>query len=185
MLVDIVVGQPGWEAGVWKNIRPEIRAAAAKAFETGLRALPNGGLSGIQAEIGIRLTDNDEMTMLNAKWRGRDRPTNVLSFPCFEDRGGAVPPEEGAFVPLGDVVLARQIIEQEAEAADLPPADHLKHLVAHGVLHLLGYDHETDEQADIMEALEVRVLEDLGVSPPYAAPDAPDPVPRRREENAS
>jgi probable rRNA maturation factor len=105
------------------------------------------------------------MTTLNARWRNIDRPTNVLSFPSWDGSTELYNGESG--ILLGDVVLARQTIEAEADGANLPPVNHVKHLVVHGVLHLLGFDHETEEEADIMEALEVKVLSNIGVASPY------------------
>ena len=105
------------------------------------------------------------MKTLNAKWRNIDCPTNVLSFPNWDASSEAI--YAGPAVLLGDVVLARQTVEAEADNANLPPVHHVKHLVVHGVLHLLGFDHETDQQANIMKTLEVKVLSNIGVASPY------------------
>ena len=106
-----------------------------------------------------------DMKFLNAKWRNIDHPTNVLSFPNWDASSEAV--YAGHAVLLGDVVLARQTVEAEADNANLPLVHHVKHLVVHGVLHLLGFDHETDQEANIMESLEVKVLSNIGVASPY------------------
>ena len=102
------------------------------------------------------------MRALNARWRGQDKPTNVLSFPA----AGAEKLAESA--ALGDIAVAFETLAREAEAADVPLADHYRHLIAHGFLHLIGYDHQTDEEAERMEALETRILARLGVADPYA-----------------
>ena len=128
---------------------------AACVAESGLEARDG-------AEISLLLTDDAEVRALNARWRGQDKPTNVLSFP-------AAPPDRLAMSPtLGDVALAFETLAREAEASGAPLADHYRHLVAHGFLHLIGYDHETDEEALAMEALETRILARLGVPDPYA-----------------
>lgn len=175
LLVEIVAEQSDWETGAWRDVQPEIRTAAIAAFNAGIHARKNmlpptttanaATNTNANIEIGIRLTDDEEMASLNGKWRHIERPTNVLSFPNGVDNLEA---DFGELtVLLGDVVLARETIEAEAEAANLPPVNHVKHLVVHGVLHLLGFDHEIEHEADIMEALEVDVLATIGVASPY------------------
>ncbi|WP_083238968.1 rRNA maturation RNase YbeY [Methyloceanibacter superfactus] len=110
-------------------------------------------------EITIVLTDDAEMRTLNRDWRGKDAPTNVLSFPA-----GDAPGEPG---PLGDVVIAYETAAKEAADDKLTLADHISHLVVHGVLHLLGFDHMQDDEAERMEALERRGLASLGIADPY------------------
>ncbi len=103
------------------------------------------------------------ISRLNAEWRGKDKPTNVLSFPAFAVRpGDALPPM------LGDIVLARETLAREAEAEKKPFDHHLAHLVVHGLLHLLGYDHETAAEADEMEGAERRALARLEIPDPYS-----------------
>lgn len=112
------------------------------------------------AEVSIVLTDDAEQRQLNREWRGKDAPTNVLSFPQIEP-----------FAPvvgiLGDIILARQTLEREAADLGKSFSDHFTHLVVHGFLHILGYDHVEDDQAKAMEALETRILASLGVDDPY------------------
>jgi probable rRNA maturation factor len=103
------------------------------------------------------------MRALNRAWRGKDASTNVLSFPAGAMAHGEEP------CPLGDVVLAAETVQREAEGQAIPLADHAAHLVVHGMLHLLGFDHERDEEADAMEALETKVLSRLGIADPYEA----------------
>jgi len=115
-------------------------------------------------ELSIILTDDAEQRRLNRSWRGVDRPTNVLAFTGWEP-GSPAPPD--APVLLGDVVLAFETVKREAEEQDKSFGDHLSHLVVHGVLHLLGYDHGTDAEAAAMETLETSILANLGVADPY------------------
>ena len=114
-------------------------------------------------EIGLRLTNDEEIQALNRDWRGMDKPTNVLSFALDEEMNAPGAPE-----PLGDVVVAYDTCVREAADEIKTLADHLRHLVVHGTLHLLGFDHEDAREADIMEDAERRILARLGVSDPYA-----------------
>jgi probable rRNA maturation factor len=165
LLVEIVTEQSDWEKGAWDGVQDDIQHAAIAAFHAGIDARTDISFPDVDIEISIRLTDDKEMATLNGKWRQIERPTNVLSFPNGANNLEA---DFGELtVLLGDVVLARETIEAEAEAANLPPVNHVKHLVVHGVLHLLGFDHEIEHEADIMEALEVEVLATIGVASPY------------------
>jgi len=136
------------------------RAALADA-ERLVRVTAEATLDQVEFEGGLAvlLTDDTQVAELNRKFRGQDKPTNVLSFPS------RLNPE----AHLGDVALAFGVCAREAEAQGKSLAQHLQHLVAHGVLHLVGYDHETDAEAHEMEGLERIVLAGLGVPDPYAA----------------
>lgn len=112
------------------------------------------------AELSILLTNDEEQHELNKQWRGKDSSTNVLSFPQIEPFGPVV----GI---LGDITLARETLEREAVDLGKSFADHFTHLVVHGFLHILGYDHMTDEEALQMESLETQILASLGVDDPY------------------
>ena len=113
-------------------------------------------------EVSLCLADDAQMRALNARWRGTDRPTNVLSFSTASaERLGVAP-------ILGDIALAFETLAREAGESGASLADHYRHLVAHGFLHLVGYDHQTGEEAERMEALETRILARLGVADPYA-----------------
>jgi probable rRNA maturation factor len=114
------------------------------------------------SEISLLFADDATVQDLNTTWRGQDKPTNVLSFPA------EIPPGHPGPRPLGDVVLAYETVAREAAAENKSLRDHAAHLVIHGVLHLLGHDHETDGEADAMEALEIEALSRLGVANPYA-----------------
>lgn len=113
------------------------------------------------AELSILLTDDAEQHDLNRQWRGKDSSTNVLSFPQIEPFG----PVTGI---LGDITMARETLEREAVDLGKSFEDHFTHLMVHGFLHILGYDHLTDEEAAEMEGLETRILAELGVEDPYA-----------------
>jgi probable rRNA maturation factor len=116
---------------------------------------------GEEVEISILLAGDATVRELNRAWRGKDKPTNVLSFPANPQRGVPGPR------PLGDIVLAFETVDGEAQAEGKTLADHAAHLIVHGVLHLLGCDHETDAEAEAMEALEVKALTRLGIANPY------------------
>jgi probable rRNA maturation factor len=119
----------------------------------------------LPASAAVALSSNAAVRELNAAYRGKDTPTNVLSFPAPE-----LPPDVAAqgLRELGDVVLALETLLDEAKAAGIPPAHHFQHLLVHGILHLIGYDHETDAEAERMEALETMLLARLGIPDPYA-----------------
>lgn len=151
--IDIMTEAEGWSA------LPELEALAVRAAEAALAgaALP------LRPEAGLSLlfTGDGRMRELNRSWRGKDKATNVLSFP-------AVPPARLAAAPfLGDIALGYETVSREAAEQGKPLAHHVTHLVAHGVLHLLGFDHETEEEAARMEGLERDILAGLGVPDPY------------------
>jgi probable rRNA maturation factor len=127
-------------------------------------------VAGRQIEVSVVLADDAEIADLNQKFRDREGATNVLSFPALPDAGGMLYPAEpdGPPILLGDVVLAFETISAEAGHQGKSLADHFTHLVIHGILHLLGYDHLDEAEAQIMEQLEIRALGALGVADPYA-----------------
>ena len=130
--------------------------------EAQLQGWLDGTILGFQqeAEVTVRIVDEAESNELNLTYRGKDKPTNVLSFP-FE-----APP--GLELPLlGDLVICRQVVEQEAQEQNKPLLAHWAHMVVHGSLHLLGYDHIEDDEAEEMEALEIEFLAALGYANPY------------------
>jgi probable rRNA maturation factor len=141
---------------------PLVRAAARRAFRRGVAAarlsLPT------RTEFGISLADDAAQRRLNRHYRGLDRSTNVLAFAAWA-AGDRVTPE--APLLLGDVVLAFETVTREAQLQNKPLADHLRHLVVHGVLHLLGYDHQAPDEAAVMESLETVILRGFGLPDPY------------------
>ncbi|MEO6946829.1 MAG: rRNA maturation RNase YbeY [Nitrobacter sp.] len=118
------------------------------------------------AELAIMLTDDAGIRTLNANWRGIDKPTNVLSFPALQPTG--TPSAGDAPRMLGDIAIAYETTRSEADDEQKPFEHHLTHLTIHGFLHLIGYDHETDEEAGEMENLERKILAQLGIPDPYA-----------------
>lgn len=144
------------EAEAWTAALPDVAAVAERAAAAAL-----GTVAG---DVVVLLTDDEAVRDLNARFRNRDKPTNVLSFPA----------PENAAPHLGDIVLAYGVCATEAQAQGKSLSDHLSHLVVHGVLHLLGRDHEDDAEAEEMEAEEREILAELGVADPYAA-DALEP----------
>ena len=116
------------------------------------------------AEVVVALSSDAAVAELNARYRGMAKPTNVLSFPSL---AGAASSADGV-LPLGDIVLAMETVAAEAGDLGIRPADHLRHLIVHGLLHLLGHDHMEPDEAEEMEALETRILASLGVADPYA-----------------
>ena len=113
-----------------------------------------------EVEMTVRIVDEPESHELNLNYRGKDRPTNVLSFP-FEC------PDEVELPLLGDLVICRQVVEREAQEQDKPVMAHWAHMVVHGSLHLLGYDHIEDDEAEEMESLETQIMTGLGFADPY------------------
>jgi probable rRNA maturation factor len=118
------------------------------------------------SEVSLLFADDETIRGINAEWRGKDKPTNVLSFPAFPLRPGMAPKPL-----LGDIVLAFETVAREAQAEGKPFSNHLSHLIAHGLLHLFGHDHETDDEAEVMEQLERRILARLAIPDPYAVND--------------
>jgi probable rRNA maturation factor len=118
------------------------------------------------AELAVMLTDDSGIRTLNSNWRGVDKPTNVLSFPALQPDGGRR--EDDAPRMLGDIAIAYQTMRREADEEQKPFDHHLSHLAVHGFLHLIGYDHETDDDAEAMETLEQEILAQLGIADPYA-----------------
>jgi probable rRNA maturation factor len=168
--VDVVIGDARWEA----LDLPELadRAAAATLARLGLAA---------PWEVALLATSDAEIARLNAEFRGKPAPTNVLSWPAQP----LAPPAPGQPPPpptpdatgeraLGDVALAWETCAREAEIGGKPLADHATHLVVHAILHLLGYDHICDDDAALMEGLETEILKGLGLPDPYSGDEAPE-----------
>jgi probable rRNA maturation factor len=147
--LDIVIEDEGWSA--LGDVEAWVMAAAAVAPVPGSR--PAAAVLALDTDAAVR--------RLNRAYRGIDKPTNVLSFPSGDPSGEH----------LGDIIFARQTVVREAADLGIPVAHHIQHLTVHGLLHLLGYDHETDTDAAAMEALETRLLARLGVPDPYATSD--------------
>ena len=164
---------------LWRGL-PRARAIARETIAVAVAE--SGAVSSDGTELSLCLADDAALRALNARWRGIDKPTNVLSFPAAVDavadrvdrapkdvrKGARLTTGHGARLQLGDIALAYETMVREVETSGVRLADHYRHLVAHGFLHLMGYDHQTNEQAERMEALETRILARLGVADPYA-----------------
>ncbi len=164
MTLDIILdADPEWDSNIrWDELaRSAATAAIAESAFPQLAEGPRG------VEISLRLAGDEEVRLLNAQWRGKDRATNVLSFPMAEGAElSAV--GKGPELMLGDIILAHGVCAAEAAAKAVPIDAHAAHLMVHGTLHLLGYDHEDEAQAADMEAREVRALARIGLADPYA-----------------
>lgn len=151
--IEVVAENPLWEA------LPDAEDLASRAA---LAAIAAGDVEVMEgAELSILLADDATLQELNRSWRGKDKPTNVLSWPAADLDDLVSSPH------CGDIALSYETLAREAGEEGKTIADHFTHLVVHGVLHLLGYDHETDDEAEEMEALEVRVLAGLAIADPY------------------
>lgn len=158
-------------AGEWESALPDAEALLARAATAALDGLPAAARPSGPAEVSLVLADDAHVRDLNRDYRGKDKATNVLSFAAGDD--AAMPDVPGAPVLLGDVVLALETLTAEARAQGKTLADHAAHLSVHGVLHLLGYDHELGaEAAAEMEALEIAILAGLHIADPYAVRSA-------------
>jgi probable rRNA maturation factor len=157
MEIDVLTEDDAWHA------LPEREALAARAARAVFDVLE---VPEPQSELSIVFTSDAVVADLNRQWRGKAKPTNVLSFPAA---AAGVPP--GASPALGDIVLAAGVVSAEAHGQGKPLANHAAHLIIHGVLHLLGHDHGDDETAEAMERLEARAMARLGLPDPYGEPD--------------
>jgi probable rRNA maturation factor len=157
LTVDVLAESPQWD------VEPDTEEIVRRAI---VQAAAIEGSADPAAEVSVLLCDDAVIAALNARWRGRDEPTNVLSFPAPPAGDPAAPAH------LGDIAIACETVIREAHDQDLPVAQHLAHLAVHGFLHLLGYDHVTDGEAEHMERLEREILASLGIPDPYACRDA-------------
>jgi probable rRNA maturation factor len=169
--VSVTIAAPAWQA-----VADDPEQLCRQAIRATLgRAAPTAWLAA--AEVSLLLCDDATMRRLNARYRQQDRATNVLSFPAQTLDPDRTPPAPGPGpILLGDIALAGETVRAEAAAERKRPADHLRHLVVHGCLHLLGYDHQNAESAARMEALERAILAGLGIPDPYAPDPGPDAV---------
>lgn len=144
------------QSSQWRAL-PDAEATVRAAIAAAAALAPASG------EMSVVLADDAAVRRLNRAWRGIDKPTNVLSFPATPPKGAGLP------VLLGDVIVAYETLTREAADENRPVLHHLAHLVVHGYLHLLGYDHRTDSEADAMEGLERQILARLRIADPYRA----------------
>lgn len=153
--IDVLVETDGWAD------EPALRDLSTRAIAAAWQQLDDGEQP--ESELSLVFTDDAAIRELNNDWRDKDKPTNVLSFPAF-----ALTPGQKPGPMLGDIVIARETVAREALDEQKPFDDHLTHLVVHGFLHLLGYDHLTEAEAEEMEALERKILARLAIPDPYA-----------------
>ena len=152
LTIDVVI-----DSDLWKK-QPDAEATIRRAMTEAARACATA-----PGDVAVVLTGDDAIQALNKRWRGQDKPTNVLSFAALD----GARPKPGMPWLLGDVVLTSGVIAREAKAQRKSVQHHLSHLAVHGVLHLLGYDHEQDRDAEAMEALEIAALAGMGIANPY------------------
>ncbi|MEM0899884.1 MAG: rRNA maturation RNase YbeY [Pseudomonadota bacterium] len=153
--IDVLVNEPRW--GSDDHLNQLIEKAV-------IAALSHASQTDYAGELSVLLTNDAEVQTLNASWRDKEKPTNVLSFPPVQLSVGDTP---GPL--LGDIALSYETVAREAEEAAKSMRDHTFHLIVHGVLHLLGYDHEEDTAAEQMERLETKILAANGIANPYIA----------------
>lgn len=170
-------------AGEWVSFDLFEARARAACRQVALQLRPRQG----RYEVALALSSDADVQVLNRDFRGFDKPTNVLSFPALEhplnladEDMGSVNPEDAARgddpVHLGDIILAEETLLREAREQGIAPIDHYTHLVVHGLLHLIGFDHEADDEAERMEALETRILATLGIADPYSEKEIVGPA---------
>jgi probable rRNA maturation factor len=149
-------------AECWQT-EPDAEAAIQRAIAAAAQMTDAGDG---EAELAVMLTDDAGIRTLNLNWRGIDKPTNVLSFPALPPTGAGGPDDAPRM--LGDIAIAYETTRREADDEHKPFDHHLSHLAVHGFLHLMGYDHEKDDDAEAMETLEQEILAQLGIPDPYA-----------------
>jgi probable rRNA maturation factor len=165
MMLDIAIeADEEWDSSTGLDALVRRAAEAAVAHS----AFPQLSSSERSIEISVRLTSDDEVRALNAEWRDKDKPTNVLSFPMIDAELLETELAGGPELMLGDIVLAHGVCTREAQEKSISVEQHAAHLIVHGTLHLLGYDHHDDGDASEMELRETRALAALGISDPYA-----------------
>ena len=163
-MLDVAVQAESWPSADWE-------ALATRAATAALSQSPYGEWLAwpTAIEIAVRLTSDDEVHTLNHQYRQKDKPTNVLSFPMIQPDllESVTQNSDDGEVILGDIVLAHGVCAREAEERGISVADHAAHLIVHGTLHLLGYDHQGDAEAEAMEEMERAALATLGLHDPY------------------
>lgn len=148
----------------WRNALPELETLASKVLEQTFNPFLQKSFSPVQL-IDVDFTDSNTIQLLNREHRGKDKPTNVLSFEYYDGLEDII--SSSAPVSLGDVVLCYEVIEREAEEKGIPLKHHMIHMLVHGCLHVLGFDHQVDEEAAEMENEEVRILKNFNIPSPY------------------
>jgi probable rRNA maturation factor len=169
LAVDVLIEAPAWRT--LPEAEDVVRRAIACAATSGVEIRPDATIrqpGRVGWGLCILLSDDAKIARLNGQWRGQEKPTNVLSFPAPARYAAGL----SEATPLGDIAIAYETLAREAEENGAEVSDHLSHLVVHGFLHLLGYDHHMDDEAERMERLERDILARMGVDDPYAGRDA-------------
>ena len=158
--IDVTVAEPEWNASFL-----DVEAIAKRAMTITLELvdLPRK-IKDRALEVSVVLANDDLLHVLNREYRNMDKPTNVLSFATLDSDDPV--PDEGPY-PLGDIILSYQTIDREANEQGKFFKDHFTHMIVHGTLHLVGYDHQTEDEATHMETLEIRILEKMNIQNPY------------------
>ena len=166
LLMDIEIEHEGWG-----NLGFDTRAVIERVANASLgrAALPEP-LKPETINIAFLLTSDEAVRALNRDFRGKDKPTNVLSFATLDDPDWQTQIVKNEPFHLGDIAFALETLQRESAEQKKTLHDHFTHLTVHGILHLLRYDHEKDDEAETMEALEIKILDTLGIADPYAAP---------------
>ncbi|WP_293574443.1 rRNA maturation RNase YbeY [Phaeobacter sp.] len=168
--LEVTIEDPRWQAAKLEDLTDEAVQIVLEHF----------CIADADCEISVLGCDDLRIAELNREFRGKPVPTNVLSWPAQErgvdvagDRPAVPEPDFTGEIPLGDIAIAFETCEREANEAQKPLADHLRHLIVHGLLHLFGYDHIRDQDATLMESLEIELLGKMGVDNPYMVEDSP------------
>lgn len=159
LLIDLIFDTPEWAKS-----KLSARKRVRDVLDLTWSMVPNRP-KGIEPELTVTLTNDKSIKVLNRDYREKDKPTNVLSFPMWENM--AEIPNGAGSIPLGDIIIAFETIQREAIEQEKTLADHFTHMLIHGFLHLLGYDHMNEADANAMESLEIKILKKLSISNPY------------------
>lgn len=156
----------------WSQKLPEVEDWANEVFDKALNFLSENdlgfeGWDNKPVSIALSLSNNDEVQKLNCEFRGKDKPTNVLSFANIDDDFFEDEFLSQDVIELGDIIMAFETLEEEAKIKNISLKSHFAHLLVHGILHLFGYDHVEDDEADEMEGIEIDILKELGIANPY------------------
>ncbi|MGZ9096710.1 MAG: rRNA maturation RNase YbeY [Micavibrio sp.] len=163
--VDISIETPSWESAC-----PDYESLVQKAIDAVFTQSPVARdllQKGIEPDISVVLADDAAVQTLNRDYRNKDKPTNVLSFAQLDSEAGWIAPDQPGPCALGDLVLAYETVLRESQEGEKPFESHFIHLIVHGTLHLLGYDHIDDVEAETMESLEIQILKSMYIENPY------------------
>ena len=163
----IIVDEEAWKIKLEDFEKQANEVLQASLFFLKENDLGFDGWNNKPVSIGLSLSNNEEVKKLNCEFRGKDKPTNVLSFANIDDEAFEEEFLAADIVELGDIIMAIETLEDEANIKNISLRDHFSHLLVHGILHLFGYDHQDDDEADEMESIEIDILNKLGIANPY------------------